>query len=162
MWWCLHDPLKSRAAWTLSWWKLPFFLLYPPPCSFSHFSLFSFVNLPSTLVTNFDVLHPSLLVINISLLSYLKLWFPFDFCLLIISSCSQCEHTGSIVFFSFCLKDFPGGARGKELACQCRRRNRCWFDSWVGTTPWRRAWQPTPLFLPEESHGQRSLAGYGP
>lgn len=45
----------------------------PPPYSFSHFSLFSLVNLPSTLVTNFDVLHPSLLVINISLLSYLKL-----------------------------------------------------------------------------------------
>ena len=31
---------------------------------------------------------------------------------------------------------------------------------WVGTIPWRRAWQPTPVFLPGESHGQRSLAGY--
>ena len=81
---------------------------------------------------------------------------------LIIFSCSQCEYTGSIIFFSFCLKDFPGGARGKELACQWRRCKRCWFDSWVGTIPWRRAWQPTPLFLPEESHGQRSLVGYGP
>ena len=28
--------------------------------------------------------------------------------------------------------------------------------------PWRTAWQPTPVFLPGESHGQRSLAGYGP
>ena len=28
--------------------------------------------------------------------------------------------------------------------------------------PWRKAWQPTPVFLPEESHGQRSLVGYGP
>ena len=28
--------------------------------------------------------------------------------------------------------------------------------------PWRRAWQPTPVFLPGESHGQRSLAGYSP
>jgi len=34
------------------------------------------------------------------------------------------------------------------------------FDPWVGKIPWRRAWQPTPVFLPGESHGQRSLAGY--
>ena len=34
--------------------------------------------------------------------------------------------------------------------------------SWVRKMPWRRAWQPTPVFLPRESHGQRRLAGYGP
>ena len=28
--------------------------------------------------------------------------------------------------------------------------------------PWKRAWQPTPIFFPGESHGQRSLAGYSP
>jgi len=33
---------------------------------------------------------------------------------------------------------------------------------WVGKIPWRREWQPTPVFLPGESHGQRSLAGYSP
>ena len=33
-------------------------------------------------------------------------------------------------------------------------------DPWVGKMPWRRAWQPTPVFLPGESHGQRSPAGY--
>ena len=33
------------------------------------------------------------------------------------------------------------------------------FDPWVRKIPWRRAWQPTPVFLPGESHGQRSLAG---
>ena len=32
----------------------------------------------------------------------------------------------------------------------------------LGMIPWRRAWQPTPVFLPGESHGQRSLAGYSP
>ena len=32
-----------------------------------------------------------------------------------------------------------------------------WFDHWVGKIPWRRAWQPTPVLLPGESHGQRSL-----
>ena len=35
------------------------------------------------------------------------------------------------------------------------------FDPWVGKIPWRRAWQPTPLFLPGGSHGQRSLGGCG-
>ena len=35
-----------------------------------------------------------------------------------------------------------------------------WIWSWVGKIHWRRAWQPTPVFLPGESHGQRSLAGY--
>ena len=46
---------------------------------------------------------------------------------------------------------------GKESACQCRTRR---FHPWVGKIPWRMAWQPTPVFLPGESHGQRSLAGY--
>ena len=35
-------------------------------------------------------------------------------------------------------------------------------DPWVGKIPWRRAWQPTAVFLPGESHGQRSLVGYSP
>ena len=39
---------------------------------------------------------------------------------------------------------------------------RCGFDSWIRKIPWRRAWQPTPVFLPWESHGKRSLAGYSP
>jgi len=38
----------------------------------------------------------------------------------------------------------------------------CGFDPWVGKIPWRRAWQPTPVFFPGESHRQRSLAGYSP
>ena len=43
-----------------------------------------------------------------------------------------------------------------------RRQKRCEFHPWVGKIPWRRAWQPTPAFLPGESHGQRSLAGCSP
>ena len=38
----------------------------------------------------------------------------------------------------------------------------CRFSPWVGKIPWRRKWQRTPAFLPGESHGQRSLAGYSP
>ena len=52
----------------------------------------------------------------------------------------------------------PGGASGKEPICQCRRHKRHGFDPWVG----RRAWQPIPVLLPGESHGQRSLVGYSP
>ena len=36
------------------------------------------------------------------------------------------------------------------------------FDPWVGKIPWRRAWQPTPVFLPGEFQGQRNLAVYCP
>ena len=54
---------------------------------------------------------------------------------------------------------FLGGASGKEHSCQCGRRKRCRWNPWVRKIPWRRARQPTPVFLPGESHGQRSLAG---
>ena len=47
----------------------------------------------------------------------------------------------------------------KDPPCRCRRHR---LDPRVGKIPWRRKWQPTPVFLPEESHGQRSLAGYSP
>ena len=54
------------------------------------------------------------------------------------------------------------GASGKEPTCQCRRFNRPGFSPWVGKIPWKRSWQPSPIFLPGESHGQRSLVGYNP
>ena len=57
---------------------------------------------------------------------------------------------------------FLGGASGKEPTCQCRRHKRCRFSSWVEKIPWTRKWQPSPGFLPGESHKQRSLAGYSP
>ena len=56
----------------------------------------------------------------------------------------------------------PGGTGGKEPACQCRRHKRLGFDPWVRKIPWRRKWQPSPVFLPGEFHGQRSPAGYSP
>ena len=45
-----------------------------------------------------------------------------------------------------------------------RRRRRCRvrFDPWDRKIPWSRKWQPTPVFLPGESHGQRSWVGYSP
>ena len=53
-------------------------------------------------------------------------------------------------------------AQWQRIHLQCRRHKRHRFDPWVGKTPWRRAWQPTPVFLPGESHGQRSLVGCSP
>ena len=46
---------------------------------------------------------------------------------------------------------------GKESACQSRTHT---FNPWVRKIPWRRIWQPTAIFLPGKSHGQRSLVGY--
>ena len=57
---------------------------------------------------------------------------------------------------------FPGDSVVKKSACQCRRHKICGFVPWVSKIPWRRAWQPTPVFLSRESHGQRSLVGYSP
>ena len=57
---------------------------------------------------------------------------------------------------------FPGGTSGKESACQSRRLKRHRFDPRAGKIPWSRKWHPTPVFLPGEFHGQRSLAGYSP
>ena len=54
---------------------------------------------------------------------------------------------------------FPGGSDGTEAAGKCRRPG---IAPWVRTIPWRRAWQPTPVFLLGEFLGQRSLAGYSP
>ena len=54
-------------------------------------------------------------------------------------------------------------AQGKESACQWRRHKRCVFNPWVRKIPWRRKWQPTPVFLPgkipwtEESVGVCSM-----
>ena len=47
----------------------------------------------------------------------------------------------------------------KESACQCKSLG---FDPWVRKIPWRRKWQPTWVFLSENSDGQRSLVGYSP
>ena len=53
----------------------------------------------------------------------------------------------------------PWWHNGKESACQCKR---LWFNPWFRKIPWRREWQPTPVFLPGKSHGQRSLVGCSP
>ena len=56
-------------------------------------------------------------------------------------------------------RGLPWWLRQYRNCLQCRRPR---FSLWIGKIPWRRKWQPTPVFLPEESHGQRSLIGYSP
>ena len=53
----------------------------------------------------------------------------------------------------------PWWLSGKEPTCQCRGPR---FNPWVGKIPWSRKCQYTPVFLPREFHGQRSLVGYSP
>ena len=53
----------------------------------------------------------------------------------------------------------PRWISGKDSACQHRRHG---FDPYVGKIPWSRKWQPTPVFLPGEFHGQSILVGYCP
>ena len=52
------------------------------------------------------------------------------------------------------------GSDGKESALDAGDPGR--FNSWVKKIAWSRTWQPTPVFLPGKSHGQRSLADYSP
>ena len=62
----------------------------------------------------------------------------------------------SFYFESF----FPDRSVGKESSCNARDTNE--FNPWIKKIPWRREWQPTPVFLPGKPHGQRSLVGYSP
>ena len=79
------------------------------------------------------------------------IWFQDD---------SRILHLSHIFFLIQCCHWSDRRCRwlsGGESACKCKRPR---FDSWVGKNCWRRKWQPTPVFLPGKSHGQRSLAGY--
>ena len=61
------------------------------------------------------------------------------------------KFSSNKVYFSL-----TGGSDSKESTCQCGRPE---FNPWVRKIPWSRKWQPTPVFLPGEFHGQRSLVG---
>ena len=75
---------------------------------------------------------------------------------------SKCGKAGvaQIEFILKCWIIFV--SRNKQLFGRIRRHKRCRFNPWVGKIPWRRKWQPTPVFWPGEFHGQRSLTDYSP
>ena len=84
---------------------------------------------------------------------------------------SKCLN-GILINLNFIWKEVSGGKMifknpiltlpGKEFTCQCRRYKRHGFDPSAGKIPWRRKQQPTPVFSPGESHGERSLEAYSP
>ena len=82
---------------------------------------------------------------------------PFSMCVLFQTPCHFVFLQLARAFLGFTY-----GASGKEPASQCRRYKRHEFYPWVRKIPWRRKWQPTPIFLPKESQGRRSLTGYSP
>ena len=64
-----------------------------------------------------------------------------------------------VVPLASCVIGLPWWLSGKELTGQYRR---CRFNPWIRKIPWSRKWQPTPVFLPGKSHGQRDWMGYSP
>ena len=66
------------------------------------------------------------------------------------------SYGASMCQVSFC---FPGGTEVKNPPAGIGGLG---FNIWAGTIPWRRKCQSTPVFLPGESHGQRSLVSYSP
>ena len=71
-------------------------------------------------------------------------------------------HLYMYVCVCVCVR-FPGGSDGNESAWNAGDPDLVpGLGPWVRKITWRRAWQLTPLFLPGESHGQRSLVGYSP
>ena len=82
--------------------------------------------------------------------------------ILVIENSNQFFPSKYWRLFAYIRTDFPGAASGKEPTCQSRRHKRRGFHPWAGKNPWRRAWQPTPVFLSRKSHEQKSLVGYSP
>ena len=107
---------------------------------------------------NWSLLYPSpLFIINVPLKPY--------YCMIIVIDIPipegrkwnrhRKEFTILIIFRIWPSRiPFPVGSDSK-----CGRPG---FYPWVGKSSWRRAWQPTPVFLPRESQGQRSLEGCSP
>jgi len=68
-------------------------------------------------------------------------------------------HPLALKWHSCSAGGLPRRLSGKESTCQAGDTR---FSLWVRKIPWRRKWQPTPIFLPGESHEQRNLVGYSP
>ena len=115
-----------------------------------------------------DVLKHLYYCVNFSIFP-LNVWFHADKTRAVLptwAAFKNCQGKHFITLFIFDASKlrlgFPGGTSGKESDCQCRKCKRHGFDPWFRKIPWRRAGQPTPVFLPGESRGQKSLVFYSP
>ena len=73
-----------------------------------------------------------------------------------ISGCLFCSIDWHICIYA---SQLPQWLSRWRICLQWRRHRRCRFNPWVKKIPWRRKWQPCPVFLPKKSPGQRSLGG---
>ena len=78
------------------------------------------------------------------------------------SSSAANRVSGNLNRFPQIFLGFPGGSGVKNSPANAGDTcvDHTQFDPWVEKIAWRRKWQPTPVFLPGKSHGQRSLLGY--
>ena len=74
-----------------------------------------------------------------------------------VSEVKMKEEAVIFLLFGYIILGFTGGSAGKESVCNAGNLG---LIPVIGKIPWRRKWQPTPIFLPGESHGQRNLVGY--
>ena len=94
---------------------------------------------------------------------------------IILRDCSEEARRGARIYKSFCnkvtkrlllIKENLPHKRASLIAQSVKNlpamQETPRFNSWVGKIPWRRKWQSTPVFLPRETQGQRSLVGYSP
>ena len=86
-------------------------------------------------------------------------------CVCVIFFCNSDYKSHLYAYMTLCFLDLPQFfslylKKIKGWVCYHLQCGRLGFDPWVGKIPWKGKWQPTPVFLPGESHGQRSLAGY--
>ena len=108
---------------------------------------------------NWNILHKHKIFQQSKNVSFFSTASPAFNCLKFLTG-----HSDQCVMVHYCcfilhFSGFPCGANGKEPTCQCMRLENCRFNPWFGKISWRRKWQPTPVVLPGELHGQRSLAG---
>ena len=133
-------------------WLTVFLNLSPPlEMSFSYFSPCHFQYIPSFLHWIYMSQKKKFLILSKIHLSLCTSYYI----LYQLLHCTVCMYHNSPVHLQ-------GGASGKESACQCIIHKRLRFNPWVRKIPWRRKWQPTPVFLPQESHEQRSLVCFSP
>ena len=103
--------------------------------------------------------HIRLWKIRFSTISILRI----NFCIVFnVDHNPLCEIPGPDLFgiqvFAYVRKEIEGFPAGSGV----KKHRRPRFHPWVRKIPWRRKWQPTPVFLPGKFHAQRSLAGYSP
>ena len=88
-----------------------------------------------------------------------KLWTWNEVC---FWKCTSCIKVRTTIWLALCEHWQGAKVHALEPSCQCRSCKRRRFDLWIGKIPWNRKWQPTPVFLPGESHAEEPGRLYSP